>query len=107
MGCVREWIAALLCPSQARLASFTRVSLSTLPQPMTFPRFLAYLSVTDTGSASGKETIEREGKAAKPADSGAVVGKGARRRGLEVRWLGPGFSPRGRRSRSKHPCEWY
>ena len=29
-----------------------------------------------------KETIEPEGKAAKPADSDAVVGKGARIRGL-------------------------
>jgi hypothetical protein len=43
-----------------------------------------------------KETIEPEGKAAKPADSDAVVGKGARIRGLEVRWSGPGLARRGR-----------
>lgn len=39
-----------------------------------------------------KETIEPEGKAAKPADSDAVVGKGARIRGLEVRWSGSGLA---------------
>jgi hypothetical protein len=41
-----------------------------------------------------KETIEPEGKTAKPADSDAVVGKGARRRGLEVRWSGSGLARR-------------
>ena len=59
------------------------------------------------GSASAKETIEPEGKAEKPTDSDAVVGKGAMIRGLEVRWSGPGLAHRRWRSRSKHRCECY
>lgn len=53
------------------------------------------------------ETIEPEGKAEKPADSDAVVGKGARICGSEVRWSGPGLTLIRRRSRSKHPRECY
>jgi hypothetical protein len=90
MGSVREWMAAFLCPSWATLAPCTDKRVGLLPHtgPMTFRGLLACLSLIDTGSASGKETIEPEGKAAKPADSGAVVGKGAKMRGL----------PEGRRS---------
>ena len=69
---------------------------------MTFPRELACLSVIDTGSTSVKETIELKGRAEKPADSGAVVGKGSRICGLEVRWSDPGLAHRRWRSRSKH-----